>query len=55
MATTVVDRLEVVKVDKRQSHPRVAIAGLFQGQRQALLKGQTVGQAGQGIVVRQVL
>jgi hypothetical protein len=51
----VVDLLEAVEVDEQQDQPALAARGLGNGAVELVTEGQTIGQAGQRVVVREVL
>ncbi|MNQ87027.1 hypothetical protein D3C85_1022370 [compost metagenome] len=55
MTIAVVDGLEAIEIDKHQRHPRGAGARLLQRFGQALFEHQAIGQAGQRVVMGQVL
>ena len=50
----VIDRFEAIQINQQQPHPRRLALGARQRQREAVLQQTPVGQAGQGIVLRQL-
>jgi len=55
VAQGVVDRLETVKVEEHQHHPRLVTLCLLQRGVQAVLEQGAVGQVGQGVVIGQAV